>query len=136
VYAINPATKTETAVPDQPAIFREFPFLLILIFISSLIGNGRVGRVKILSALFKIKMKIKNYTNHTDGNEISTHEDLNSHSCFLINQKVGKQHIKQKNAFAPQTFLVKDTFFPNSPYGELCLMADISLKFSFCPPEI
>ena len=68
-------------------------------------------------------MKIKNYTSEQAENENLTHEGTScSSSCLthniLCSFGLGTFAIK-KNAFASQTSLEEDTFFPNFPLDNI-----------------
>lgn len=67
---------------------------------------------------YKFTASEKNYTTKTNENEISTHEALSSHSCFLINQKVGKHRLKGKLIHFVQSPLEINNF-PKFAFSEL-----------------
>ena len=108
VKAINPATPIATATPDQPLKFACCPLLFILTNLQ--ISKG-LGDFKSLGS--------KNYATLTDENENLTHEDFLKVSSCLTSFGLSTQ-IYKKNALASPTFLVKDTFFPNSLSANFC----------------
>src|SRR3989344_7369695 len=86
----------------QPLKFACCPLLFILTNLQ--ISKG-LGDFKSLGS--------KNYATLTDENENLTHEDFLKVSSCLTSFGLSTQ-IYKKNDLALPTFLVKDTFFPNS----------------------
>ena len=112
VKAINPATPTATATPDHPLKFACCPLLFIL---TNLQISKWLGGFKSLGS--------KNYTTHTDGNEISTHEETFSFTRASL-RSVGKHRFTGNLFWFTPTSFLEDINFPNS------------LSANFCKPPI